>query len=157
MLYFSKYLLPEFIFFLVLYDSAFGGWWSCWSLAVDPEVWRACLASRGVFLCLLKGVVSTEKNWDSFAWNICLFYPIIYLFNNLYHDGYLFYPCVLSCFSNVHLFATLWTVASGSSIHGILQMRILEWVTMAFSRGSCWSRNRNCVFCRLHCRWILYH
>ena len=31
---------------------------------------------------------------------------------------------------------TLWTVAHGSSAHGILQARILEWVTMASSRGS---------------------
>ena len=80
-------------------------------------------------------MVSIEKIWDSFAWDICLFYPIIYLFNNLYHDGYLFYSCVLSRFSHVQLFATLWIVASGSSIHGILQMRILELVTMPFSRG----------------------
>ena len=80
-------------------------------------------------------MVSIEKIWDSFAWDICLFYPIIYLFNNLYHDGYLFYSCVLSRFSHVQLFATLWIVASGSSIHGILQMRILELVTIPFSRG----------------------
>ena len=32
--------------------------------------------------------------------------------------------------------ATLWTVAHGSSAHGILQARILEWVTMPSSRGS---------------------
>ena len=48
-------------------------------------------------------------------------------------------PCVyvLSCFSLVQLFATLWTVAPpGSSVHGILQARILEWVAMPSSRGS---------------------
>ena len=42
--------------------------------------------------------------------------------------------CVLSCFSRVRLCATLWTV--GSSVHGILQARILEWVAIFFSRGS---------------------
>ena len=26
----------------------------------------------------------------------------------------------------------------GSSIHGILQVRILEWVAISFSRGSSW-------------------
>ena len=29
----------------------------------------------------------------------------------------------------------------GSSVHGILQARILEWVAMPFSRGSSWPRN----------------
>ena len=35
------------------------------------------------------------------------------------------------------LFATSWTVAEpSSSVHGIIRMRILEWVTMPSSRGS---------------------
>ena len=29
----------------------------------------------------------------------------------------------------------------GSSVHGILQTRILEWVAISFSRGSAWPRN----------------
>ena len=29
----------------------------------------------------------------------------------------------------------------GSSVHGILQARILEWVAIPFSRGSSWPRN----------------
>ena len=33
-------------------------------------------------------------------------------------------------------------ILSGSSVHGILQARILEWVTMSFSRGSSWSRDQ---------------
>ena len=35
----------------------------------------------------------------------------------------------------------------GSSVHGILQARILEWVAISFSRGSFWPRDRNCVSC----------
>ena len=35
----------------------------------------------------------------------------------------------------------------GSSVHGILQARILEWVSMSFSRGSSWSKNRTRVSC----------
>ena len=40
--------------------------------------------------------------------------------------------------SRVQLFATTWTVCSpaGSSVHGILQARTLEWVAMPSSRGS---------------------
>ena len=36
---------------------------------------------------------------------------------------------------------------SGSSVHGILQARILEWVAICFSRGSFWPRNRTWVSC----------
>ena len=43
---------------------------------------------------------------------------------------------MLSCFSCARLFATLWDVAGGSSVHGILQARILEWVAMPSSMGS---------------------
>ena len=52
-------------------------------------------------------------------------------------------PCAVLCLSlsRVQLFATLWTVAldcslQGSSVHGILQARILEWVAMPSSRAS---------------------
>ena len=33
----------------------------------------------------------------------------------------------------------------GSSVHGISQARILEWVAISFSRGSSWPRNQTCV------------
>ena len=35
----------------------------------------------------------------------------------------------------------------GSSVHGILQARILGWVTIFYSRGSFRPRDRNCVTC----------
>ena len=35
----------------------------------------------------------------------------------------------------------------GSSVHGILQARILEWVAISFSRGSSRPRNRTWVCC----------
>ena len=35
----------------------------------------------------------------------------------------------------------------GSSVHGILQARILEWVAISFSRGSSQARNRTQVCC----------
>ena len=34
----------------------------------------------------------------------------------------------------------------GSSIHGISQARILEWVAISFSRGSSWPRDQTCIF-----------
>ena len=33
----------------------------------------------------------------------------------------------------------------GSSVHGIFQARVLEWVAISFSRGSSWSRDRTQV------------
>ena len=45
----------------------------------------------------------------------------------------------------------------GSSVHGILQARILEWVAMPSSRGSSRPRDRTHICLHLrHCRWILY-
>ena len=35
----------------------------------------------------------------------------------------------------------------GSSVHGIFQARILEWVAPSFPRGSSWPRDWTCVFC----------
>ena len=52
--------------------------------------------------------------------------------------------------------ATPWTV--GSSVHGIYQARILEWVAISFSRGSSWPRDQTFISW-VSCigRWILYH
>ena len=44
-----------------------------------------------------------------------------------------------------------------SSVHGIFQARILEWVSISSSRGSSWTRDRTHVS-RISCigRWVLY-
>ena len=50
---------------------------------------------------------------------ILFFFIFSHFFNNV----------MLSHFSHVRLFVTSWTIAwPGSSVHGILQVRILEWV-----------------------------
>ena len=39
--------------------------------------------------------------------------------------------------SRVRLFVTPWNSSlPGSSLHGVLQARVLEWVAISFSRGS---------------------
>ena len=43
----------------------------------------------------------------------------------------------------------------GSSVHGILQARILEWVAISFCRGFFPTQGLN--LCLLHCRRVLYH
>ena len=46
----------------------------------------------------------------------------------------------------------------GSSIHGILQARILEWVAMPSSRESSWPRDWTHVsYVSCIGRWVLYH
>ena len=46
----------------------------------------------------------------------------------------------------------------GSSVHGLLQTRILEWVAISSSRGSFQPRDQTLIF-QASCigRWILYH
>ena len=49
--------------------------------------------------------------------------------------------CMLSRFSRVWLFANPWTAAlPGSSVHGSLQAKILEWVAISSSRECSWPR-----------------
>ena len=55
--------------------------------------------------------------------------------------------CVLSCFSCVSLFDPTDYSPPGSSAHGILQARILEWVSMLSPRGSSQPRDRTHVYC----------
>ena len=56
---------------------------------------------------------------------------------------------MLVAFSRVWFFAPLWTVCSppGSSVHGILQARILKWVAIPFTRGSSWPSNWTQIPC----------
>ena len=46
----------------------------------------------------------------------------------------------------------------GSSVHGMLQARILEWVAMTSFRGSSWTRDQTHIsFISFIGRWVLYH
>ena len=59
--------------------------------------------------------------------------------------------CVLVAQSYLTLCNPVDCSSPGSSVHGILQARILEWVAIPFSRGSSWSR-----LGLLLCKQILY-
>ena len=70
---------------------------------------------------------------------------------------FLLYCTVLSC---VWLCDPMDCSPPGSSVHGILQARILEWVAISSSRGSSLPRDWTCV-CYVSCvscvgKWILY-
>ena len=81
-----------------------------------------------------------------------MFSPVLWPQDNNYDSGEDSFSVKVSLkgkvksLSRVRLFATLWTLAyQASSVHGILQARILEWVAISFSRGSSQPRDRTQV------------
>ena len=62
-----------------------------------------------------------------------------------------FVDCVCACAKLLQSCPTLWDPMDcsppGSSVHGLLQARILEWVAMPSSRGHSQPRNRTWVSC----------
>ena len=66
------------------------------------------------------------------------------------------FTCMLSLFCRVWVFETPMDCSPpGSSVHGILQARILEWVAIPSCRGSFWPRHHTCIF-YISCigRWV---
>ena len=55
--------------------------------------------------------------------------------------------CVLVAHSCLTLCNPMDYNPPGSSVHGILQARILEWIAIPFSRGSSQARNQTRVYC----------
>ena len=65
-------------------------------------------------------------------------------------------PLLFSCYVMSDSFVAPWTVAPpGSSVHGISQARVLEWIAISFSKRSSWPRDGTHVSCID--RRILYH
>ena len=66
--------------------------------------------------------------------------------------------CMLSSFSCVWLFLTLWTISwPGSSVHGILSGKNTGVGCHALLQGIFPTQRMNlCLLRLLHCRWILY-
>ena len=98
--------------------------------------------------------IKTWKTVFIFRTCTCQTYALIHIYYSYIHTYiymYIYththiYMCVcvhvLSHFSQVQLFMTLVYSPLGSSVHGILQTRLLEWVAMPSFRGSFWSRDR---------------
>ena len=94
-------------------------------------------------------ILPLQLSWWSLASNTLLPQSVVHI---------PFSACMLNCFSHVRLFVTPWTMAQGSSVHGILQARILEWVVMPSSRGSSQPRDRTCVsYVSCNGKQVLYH
>ena len=69
------------------------------------------------------------------------------------HSDFQLYVLCVQLLSNIWLFCGPWTLNPPASVHGIFQSRILEWVAISFSRGSCLTQGWNPRL--LHCRQIL--
>ena len=85
----------------------------------------------------IKTVPTSRLSWDSF---------------HLMYDAY---GCSLVAKSCLTLCDPMDCSPPGSSVCGILQARILEWVAIPSSRGSSWPRDQTQVSC--FGRQILYH
>ena len=85
--------------------------------------------------------VGGEKNSDLLLLN----------YSSLYTCAYV---CCAQSLSRVWLFAALWS-PPGSSVLGILQARILEWVAICYSRGSSWPRDWSWFSCISCCGFFL--
>ena len=72
------------------------------------------------------------------------------------------YPCTCMCVCVLRHVWLFWPhelcSPPDSSVHGIFQARILEWVAISYSRGPSWPRNWTCISC-VCCidSQILYH
>ena len=92
----------------------------------------------------------------------------LFLFNwlNLFFNQFLIYiPSTLHGLQYMHakllqscptLFDSMNCSPPGSSVHGILQARILEWVVMPFSRGDLPRDQTHISYVSCIGRWILY-
>ena len=76
-------------------------------------------------------------------------YIYVYIYGFLYVHIYLYicvYVCMHTCMLSHFSFLLLWDPLEcsppGSSVHGILQARILEWVDVPYSSGSSWCRDQ---------------
>ena len=85
------------------------------------------------------GEVETERSVHSSEERLSN--PVIWLLNS--KGGEVVQACLTLC-------DTMDCSPPGSSVHGIIQTRILEWGAIPFSRGSSWPRDWNWGL--LHCR-----
>ena len=100
---------------------------------------------------------TTREAWEVFL-NVASSWTKLNLFPSLsvpFIDVYEIFLCAKSLQSRPTLCDPMNWSPLGSSVHGISQGRILEWVTSSSSRG--FSQNRDQTHVSYLSRWILYH
>ena len=97
--------------------------------------------------------------WDEVTHILCLKWAMSLFFWTMARilDGLLAFgdvsslcACVLSHSTCVQFFVTYDCSLPGSSVYGMPQGRILEWVVISFSGRSSWPRGQSCVSCITH-------
>ena len=88
------------------------------------------------------------KLWKEFRSMLLKFDTVVLQLNSAFFWCHVSHATTCLVVSGVWFFATLWTVAPpGSSVHRILQTRILEWIAMHSFRGSSRPRDQTCISC----------
>ena len=110
------------------------------------KLWKSIknkLASELVgVVCVPEGWTKWNWQWTVLTYNNVNFIWIGLIFQISSLNKFLLNMWKWKSFSNVWLFATPWT-----TVHGILQARILEWVACPFSRGSSQPKDQTQVSC----------
>ena len=97
------------------------------------------------------GSVASFQMWYSLGasgqWGYCIRWPLrISLLCVCWYICKLLYMC-LHAESRPALCNPVDDSLPGSSVHGILQVRVLEWVAISYSRGSSQPWDRTCISC----------
>ena len=124
------------------------------SVSLVVPLWDGCLAF------LLEHVQVALSFWEntSYCWSTdgekCMLqiswnWPLVFLFlTEIRRLSLAFYLYIVPSLCPT-LCNPMDCSLPGSTIHGILQARILEWVAISFSRGSSWCRDWTCMSCAL--------
>ena len=129
-----------------------GGFFTSLRVAKSENTHKVSFSMYCQALFLFESVHSpTSSVW---VLSFSVFFPTVfnYIGLNFNFYGHWVHACMLSRFSHIWLFATLWTVTHQAPVRGILQARILEWVAMPSSRWSSWPRDWTCLS-YISCVW----
>ena len=121
----------------------------CWQLQVSPptySIWIARPQDMLISAFSKYGQIAFKRTYINWHFHEELVNVVPYLYICL--RAKLLQSCLTLC-------DPMDCSPLGTSVHRILQARIVKWVVIPFSRGSSWPRNQTCVSCIG--RWILYH